>query len=177
MKYANQQKYRELNKEKIAEKNRLYREANRDIILAKKKAYYAANKEKIKEYNNVNKDRKNATARLLRQTNPLVKLKHSCRTMLTKALNKNGYKKSSKTEVVLGCPYNHFKEYIESKFEPWMTWENYGKYNSTPEYGWDIDHIIPLSSALTETELLELNHYTNLQPLCSYVNRDIKRAN
>jgi len=27
----------------------------------------------------------------------------------------------------------------------------------------------------TEEELLKLNHFSNLQPLCSYVNRDIKK--
>jgi hypothetical protein len=55
-----------------------------------------------------------------------------------------------------------------------MIWDNYGLYNGT-EYGWDIDHIIPSSSAITEEELLKLNHFSNLQPLCSYFNRDIKR--
>ena len=38
-------------------------------------------------------------------------------------------------------------------------------------------HIIPLSSAKTEEELVKLNHYVNLQPLCSKVNRDIKKNN
>jgi len=37
--------------------------------------------------------------------------------------------------------------------------------------------IIPVSSAKTEEELLLLNHYTNLQPLCSKINRDIKKSN
>jgi len=55
-----------------------------------------------------------------------------------------------------------------------MTWENKGLYNGELSYGWDIDHIIPLSSASTEEELIKLNHYTNLQPLCSYINRYIK---
>lgn len=58
-----------------------------------------------------------------------------------------------------------------------MTWENRGLYNSELNYGWDIDHIIPLSSALTEEDILKLNHYTNLQPLCSYTNRYIKKDN
>jgi hypothetical protein len=58
-----------------------------------------------------------------------------------------------------------------------MTWKNYGKYNGELEYGWDIDHIIPLCSAINEEELIKLNHFTNLQPLCSKVNRDIKRKN
>jgi hypothetical protein len=40
---------------------------------------------------------------------------------------------------------------------------------------WDIDHIIPISSAESEDDVIRLNHYTNLQPLCSYTNRYIKR--
>jgi 5-methylcytosine-specific restriction endonuclease McrA len=42
-------------------------------------------------------------------------------------------------------------------------------------YGWDIDHIIPISSAGSEENIIKLNHYTNLQPLCSKINRDIKK--
>lgn len=57
-----------------------------------------------------------------------------------------------------------------------MNWENHGIYCGKPNHGWDIDHIIPLSSAKTEEELLRLNHYTNLRPLCSYHNRVVKRA-
>ena len=38
-----------------------------------------------------------------------------------------------------------------------MNWDNHGE--------WHIDHIIPLSSANTEEELIKLCHYTNLQPL------------
>jgi hypothetical protein len=75
------------------------------------------------------------------------------------------------------CTHENFKLYLESKFEPWMTWDNYGLYNGTPEYGWDIDHIIPSSTAKDEFEIISLNHYTNLQPLCSYYNRVIKTNN
>lgn len=75
----------------------------------------------------------------------------------------------------LGCSLAEFKIYIESKFEEWMTWENYGKYNGEINYGWDIDHIIPISLATTEDEFHKLCHYTNLQPLCSKINRDIKK--
>ena len=56
-----------------------------------------------------------------------------------------------------------------------MTWENRGLYNGELYYGWDIDHIIPISTAKTEEEIIKLNHYSNLQPLCSYTNRVIKR--
>jgi len=56
-----------------------------------------------------------------------------------------------------------------------MNWDNKGLYNGNFEYGWDVDHIIPLSSAKTEEEIIRLNHYSNLQPLCSKINRDIKK--
>ena len=56
-----------------------------------------------------------------------------------------------------------------------MNWDNYGLYNGELGYGWDIDHIKPISSASTEQEVITLNHYTNLQPLCSKVNRDVKK--
>ena len=58
-----------------------------------------------------------------------------------------------------------------------MNWENYGKYNGELNYGWDIDHVIPVSFGDTEDELIKLNHYSNLKPLCSKVNRDLKRNN
>jgi hypothetical protein len=57
-----------------------------------------------------------------------------------------------------------------------MNWENKGKIGTDLNIGWDLDHIIPLSSAKTEEEILKLNHYTNFQPLCSYTNRYIKRS-
>ena len=65
--------------------------------------------------------------------------------------------------------------YLESRFEDWMDWENRGIYTGEFNSGWDIDHIIPISSAKSEEEIISLNHYTNLQPLCSKINRDIKK--
>jgi hypothetical protein len=56
-----------------------------------------------------------------------------------------------------------------------MGWSNHGLYNGDFNYGWDIDHIVPVSSAKTEEDVIKLNHYTNLRPLCSFVNRVIKR--
>jgi hypothetical protein len=42
-----------------------------------------------------------------------------------------------------------------------MTLENHGQGSGK----WNIDHIIPISSARTEEEIYKLNHYTNFQPL------------
>jgi hypothetical protein len=58
-----------------------------------------------------------------------------------------------------------------------MSWDNRGKFNGEANYGWDLDHIKPLSSAQTIEEVKELCHYTNIQPLCSYMNRCVKRDN
>jgi hypothetical protein len=84
-------------------------------------------------------------------------------------------KNNRRTTEILGCTIEEFKTYLELKFEDWMNWNNKGLYNGTPNYGWDIDHIIQLATERTEEGIIKLNHYTNLQPLCSYVNRDIKR--
>lgn len=88
------------------------------------------------------------------------------------------YSKSKHTKEILGCDFEEFVKHIESQFKSWMNLENYGN----PKDGilelnktWDLDHIIPLSSAKTEDDLYKLNHYTNFQPLCSYTNRLIKR--
>jgi hypothetical protein len=47
--------------------------------------------------------------------------------------------------------------YMESMFTDGMSWDNYGE--------WHIDHIKPLSTAKTPEDVIELTHYTNLQPL------------
>ncbi len=110
------------------------------------------------------------------KTDALFKLTCNIRTLIRISF-KNGFTKKSRTEKILGCSYEELKKHFEDRFEPWMTWENYGKYNGDLYFGWDIDHIKPVSLAKNEEELIGLNHYTNLQPLCSKINRYIKRDN
>lgn len=71
------------------------------------------------------------------------------------------YKKTGSHVKDLGCTIDQLKQHLESKFQPGMTWDNYGF------YGWHIDHIRPLASFdLTDREqFLQAVHYTNLQPL------------
>jgi hypothetical protein len=110
------------------------------------------------------------------ENNQLDRLKHAIRTSIGMSIIRKGYKKKSKSFEILNCSYEDFKIYLESQFKDWMNWDNYGKYNGELNYGWDIDHIIPLSSAKSEEDIIRLNHYTNFQPLCSKINRDIKRG-
>jgi hypothetical protein len=65
---------------------------------------------------------------------------------------------------ILGCSLVVFQEHIESLWKEGMTWQNYGR-SSSKIPTWQIDHIIPLSSASTVEELLNLFHYSNTQPL------------
>ena len=139
----------------------------RAVIKINYKKWVADNKEKIKEYHKNYKSQK-------RKNDNLFKLTSNIRTLIKYSLKSKGFKKQSKTENILGCSFEEFKQHLESQFEPWMNWENYGLYNGELKYGWDVDHKIPLSLAKNEDEMIKLNHYINLQPLCSYYNRYIK---
>lgn len=193
-----QKKYRDKNKEKIKEYNKNYRLNNREyiksldkkryekkkeLIIDNAKKYYKNNIEKIKVYRKENRERINLIKKSYMRdyiknrcsTDPIFKLRRLIKSSINRQLKKNGYTKKSKNYEILGCSYEDFKLYIESKFDPWMSWDNHGLYNGQKCYGWDVDHIIPVSSANTEEDVIRLNHYTNLQPLCSYINRDIKK--
>lgn len=157
------------------EYNKIYKEINKDKLSDCNKNYYNLNKEKIKNYQKEYKNNRNIKRNLRRKVDNLYKLSENIRLMIYNSFKGKGYSKKSKTQEILGCSFDEFKSYLESKFEPWMNWENKGKYNGEFNYGWDIDHIIPLSSAKTVEDLYNLNSYTNLQPLCSKINRDIKK--
>ena len=171
------EEYKEINKEVISEKNKEYREKNKEKI----KEYREKNKEKIKEYRKEyrkkNRDKINEYERNKRKVDELYWLKTKLRSTISDSLRYKGYTKNTKTFEILGCTFEELKVYLESKFEPWMNWENRGLYNGEPNYGWDIDHIIPLSIGNTMDEIIKLNHYTNLSPLCSFINRDVKKDN
>ena len=168
-------------KERRKKHDRLYREKNKEKIKKYRQENKERDKEKMRNYYYNNKDKYNENRKKNRENNPLFKLSTNIRSLIIASIKRDGYKKDSRTYEILGCSYEYFKEYIESFFiedRAWMNWDNYGNPVDgivEPNKTWDIDHIIPLSSFNTEQELLELNHYTNLQPLCSYYNRFVKR--
>ena len=155
------------NKDRYNELSREYYKNNKQVQRSRQKRYYEDNKEEIiKKQQIYNNNRK--------KIDPLFKLTCMIRTNIYCSLKRNNHIKSSPTQIILGCSFQELKSYLESKFQSWMTWENQGQYNGDFNFGWDVDHIIPLSSAKNEEEILKLNHYTNLQPLCSKFNREIK---
>jgi hypothetical protein len=162
------------NKEKIANNRKKYAKENYDKL----KIHRLKQKEKKKNYDKtyvklnrviINEKRKERL-----HLNHVFSISHNIRVLIGRSLRKYGYSKESKTCDILGCSFEEFKCHLESKFEPWMNWGNRGVYNGELNYGWDVDHIIPLSTATCVEDVIRLNHYTNLQPLCSKFNRDIK---
>jgi hypothetical protein len=116
------------------------------------KQYYLKNKEKINE-------RKTNYCRLKRKQDCFYKFKKNLRRLIQSSFKRGGnnFSKKTKTELIIGCSAIEFKEYISSMFLKGMTIENHGE--------WHLDHIIPLSTAKTEEDVIRLNHYTNFQPL------------
>lgn len=171
--------YEERNKESLKQYRKTYYEKHKEEKEKYHHQYYLNNKEKSKAYRKENIDK----VRLNRRTNhaqriktdPLYKLTHNVKGLIRQSIIRNKFSKNSSTIKILGCSFEEFKYHIESHFEPWMNWDNYALYNGEEKYGWDIDHIIPSSSAKCEEDVYKLNHYTNLQPLCSKVNRDVKK--
>lgn len=144
--------HREQNKEDYAARKARYRAANRGKLNQAQKLYYEANRE---SYSASSLERKKRRYR----EDPLFALEGLCRRRILIAMQKGGYKKSTKTETILGCSYEDLIKHLESKFLPGMTWANRGK------EGWHLDHKTPLASASTAEELEALCHFSNLQPL------------
>ncbi len=112
---------------------------------------YRKNKRKKLDYGN-------AYNRKRRASDPNWRLRKNLSVGIANALK--GRWKSKATMQLLGCSLEDFWIHLESKFEPGMTRENYGKV-------WHVDHIMPSSIFdLTKSEHQKrCFHFSNLQPL------------
>ena len=118
----------------------------REYILEKQKRWNKENKEYINQYKKIT-DKK-----------PINKIKRNLRKRIKELI-----RYPATTSQKIGCSGAFLKIYLESKFQPGMSWDNYGFGNDK----WHIDHIRPLSSfnLADEKEIQKANHYSNLQPL------------
>jgi hypothetical protein len=70
------------------------------------------------------------------------------------------------------------KQHLESKFEDWMNWDNYGKFNNNKRT-WNIDHIIPQAvfpyDSMDEHNFKKCWALENLRPLEALEN--LKKGN
>jgi hypothetical protein len=148
-------KIRYINSDKVKnrEYNREYKKKNRDKMVKYRSDYYFKNKNKVPGFSK------------------------KVKSLIGMTFTGSGLHKCLKTESILGCSVLDFRKHIESQFLSWMSWENHGNISNGMEYNcsWDLDHIVPISLAKTEEEVYLLNHWSNFQPLCSKVNRSIKK--
>ena len=157
--------YYELNKERIKEKRLKRYYENKKIENEYAKNYSKNKRLELNEY------RKEYDKKRI-EVDAVYKLTKSIRSLIFISIKSRGYTKKSKTYAILSCSFEDFKLYIESKFENWMNWSNHGKYTGNYNETWQLDHIIPISFAENETDVILLNHYTNFQPICSKVNNE-----
>ena len=152
--------YYKNNKDKVKERQKIYIKKNKTKLNLYKKNYRINNKDKIKEYYKKNKGRLNKKNILNTQkrldTDPLFKLGHRIRTTIYLSIKRLEYSKKTKTYNILKCDYDFF-----------MQWLN-GVASNGYTYGigdLHLDHVIPISLAETEDEVILLNHYSNYQLL------------
>ena len=176
------EEYRENNQELLKEKRNIYYNDNQELLKLKSSKYRDENREVInskkREYykKKETKEKVNIYIKSRKENDSLFKTLSNIRSLIRKSIKYGGYSKRSKTYEILGCSFDEFKIYFESKFENWMNWDNNGLYNGEYNVTWQFDHIIPISIAKTEEDLIRLNHYTNFQPLCSRKNLEKSNA-
>jgi hypothetical protein len=103
----------EKNKEQHKSKRLKYYYDNVETLRTKQRDYKKNNRPKLAEY-----QRKYYKTR--KQNDMVFKIQQSVRSLIRVSLMNKGIKKNSKTELILGCSFKEFKQYLESKFEHWM---------------------------------------------------------
>ena len=173
--------YRQKNRDKLNEYNRQYFEEHKDelheyskeyykntknVRIEKQKEYYQNNKEKIIDYHHkYNKDNSKLLVKKAYEyqkykmtTDDFYKFKRLIRDCVLKSFKRTNHRKSCYAKDIIGIDFDKAWDYLKN------TWKhNYGTEYNGEEY--HIDHIVPLSTAKTEEDVIKLCHYTNLQLL------------
>lgn len=188
--------YYEANKDKVLSKVKEYQDNNEEKISLRRHKYYENNKEEIKEktkifrgiheeyYREYNKKYQEEHKEELRiQKNKYHKkrkkedINYKLRYVISGAINYYLHKQNKSKDFPswTKLPYTpeHLKEHLESLWESWMSWENYGLASSITKT-WQIDHITPQSKLLYDSlehpNFLECWKLENLRPLESIAN-------
>lgn len=146
----------------IRSKERQKYHADHAASIARSRAHYAKNRVAISAASGAwakrNPNKVNAAQKRRYYSNPLTRLKVLTRSRLRRILSQRSLYKKCHTFRIIGCTPSYLRAYVEARFKPGMTWENFGS-------AWHIDHALPVASAKNKRELLKLCHHTNLQPL------------
>lgn len=154
-----QKEYRVNNREKELCRKRLLYHNNKEVYQKKNKLNYEKHKEK---YNKASYLRKKERLK----TDIAFRIKDCLSSRVRQAI-KHRYD-GVFTSDLIGCDIDFLRQQLENKFQPGMSWDNYGL------KGWNIDHIIPCSSFnLGDFEEQKICfNWANLQPMWSGENLD-----
>jgi len=132
-----------------------YREQNKEYFNKYSYTHYHTKKELYREW-----------SRNKYLTDNVYRTKKLVTVRIHEALHTYQVLKKDRTIEYLGCTISEYCDYLESKFDSNMTWENQGAY-------WHIDHIRPIASfdLTDEEQLYQCFHYTNTQPMEKTENR------
>lgn len=139
--------YRKNNKDKIKESQKIYVEDNKDYLKLKWKEYRENNKEKIEKWFKDND--------VYRKEYKKIYTKRAD----VKNKRNNDRKERKKIDKIF-----LIKENVRSRISHSIKLLGFSKHSNTEKI-----------LGCTYEDVIRLNHFTNLQPLCSYVNRHIKR--
>lgn len=155
--------YRQTNKDKLKkykqtdsykQKSKNYKERNKKEIKKWSKEYYLSNKDRFQNYYIENKEKIKERVRKWDRKRMKTDLIYRLRKN-TSSYIRNSVKHKGGNSILNNLPYtiDELKNHLESQFESWMTWDNWGNYNSTTwndndstTWTWNIDHIIPHSN-------------------------------
>jgi hypothetical protein len=178
------------NKNKKRKYQKTYYTKNRDAILARTIQYGREHKieQKIRSrkhyllHKNEIKEKRKIAIKIRRKNDPAYKLRCSVSLAVWKMLYNSSISKNGKS-VLQFLPYSmeEFKFHLEKQFDPWMNWDNYGKYNSKTwidndpsTWVWNIDHIIPQSRlvyhSMSDENFTKCWSLSNLRPLSAKQN-------
>lgn len=146
---------------------RKWKEKNEAKLAEYQADYYKDNKDRRKQQSKERKFKNKESDRLWYKNYKRKKYKtdinYRLRSLLRSRLSNllKGEFKTGSAVSDLGCSIEELKKYLESKFKPGMTWDNWGR------DGWHIDHIKPLVAfdLSVKEEFLRAFHFSNLQPL------------
>ena len=171
-------KYNKTDKQKEYRNTDKYKEYQRKYQKEYRKTHKEDSREYYKEYTKTDKQKKKRNKRLKkkRDTDLKFRLDGIMATTISTALR--GKKAGRKWEELVGYSVEDLMIHLESKFEPWMNWDNYGVYEEG-KFKWHIDHIKPKSlfnyTYPEDEEFKECWALSNLQPLEAIEN--IKKGN
>ena len=140
--------------------------------------FFSYCKECEKSYN---KKRQKGKSKKLRDTNPMYKLRCNISSAIARALKNRNSSKNGESCLKYLYTINELYTHIESLFEPWMNWENYGLYDpktwnqdDKTTWKWQVDHIKPQSEfeykVMADEGFKECWGLANLRPLSAQQN-------